>query len=34
MCDGSVRWVKVGVSYASWTAAMLPGDGNVPGGDF
>jgi len=34
MCDGSVRTVAGSVSQASWQAAILPADGNSPGGDF
>jgi prepilin-type N-terminal cleavage/methylation domain-containing protein len=34
MCDGSVRAIAGSVSQASWQAAILPADGNAPGGDF
>lgn len=34
MADGSVRAVTSGVSQMSWTAALMPDDGRVPGSDW
>jgi len=34
LADGSVRLVAGSVSQATWTAALLPQDGAVPGGDW
>jgi prepilin-type N-terminal cleavage/methylation domain-containing protein/prepilin-type processing-associated H-X9-DG protein len=34
MADGSVRKIASGISQASWTAALDPADGRVPGPDW
>jgi prepilin-type N-terminal cleavage/methylation domain-containing protein len=34
MGDGSVRWISMGVSAATWAAANDPRDGKTPGSDW
>jgi hypothetical protein len=34
MADGSVHFVSQGVSLSTWSAAVLPADGQVPGNDW